>query len=67
MNKRFVICVESDGYPASMEKQKLYELVPDQEAERHGQLRVKDESGDDYLNPRELFVFVELPSDVEFL
>ena len=62
MNQKFVICIENDGYPASLEKRKLYELVSDHDAERHGQLRVKDESGDDYLYPKELFVFVELPA-----
>ncbi|MGH2507637.1 MAG: hypothetical protein ACRESI_03345 [Gammaproteobacteria bacterium] len=65
MNQRFAICIENEGYPASLEKRKLYELVPDPEAERHGQIRVKDESGDDYLYPQELFVAVELPASAK--
>lgn len=65
MEQRFVICIENEGYPASLEKRKLYELVPDLEAERHGQVRVKDESGDDYLYPKELFVGVELPASAK--
>ena len=65
MNQKFVICIENEGYPASLEKRKLYELVPDPEAERHGQVRVKDESGDDYLYPQELFVAVELPASAK--
>ena len=32
-----------------MEKRKLYEVVIDAEAEKHGQIRVIDESGEDYL------------------
>lgn len=65
MNQSFVICVENDGYPASLEKRKLYELIPDVEAERQGQIRVKDESGEDYLYPKELFIAVELPASAK--
>ncbi len=65
MNQQFVICVENEDYPASLEKRKLYEVVPDQEAERLGQLRIKDESGEDYLYPKEYFVAVELPASAE--
>lgn len=65
MNQRFVICVENEGYPASLEKRKLYEVIPDAEAERHGQVRIKDESGEDYVYPMELFVAVELPASAK--
>ncbi len=54
MNQNFVICIDNDEYPASLERRKLYEIVPDAEAESLGQLRVKDESGEDYLYPKEL-------------
>lgn len=57
---RFALCVDSGEYPASLERRKLYEVLPDPEAERHGQLRVIDESGDDYLYAGELFRLVEL-------
>ena len=40
---------------------KLYEVVPDSEAERDGMIRVIDESGEDYLFPSHRFVPVELP------
>ena len=65
MSRQFVICVDNSDYPASLERRKLYEVLPDGEAERMGQLRVKDESGEDYLYPKGLFVEVELPSAVE--
>lgn len=65
MNTRYVICVENSGYTASLEKRKLYEAVPDPEAERLGQLRVKDESGEDYLYSEEYFIAVDLPDSVE--
>jgi hypothetical protein len=57
---RFALCIDSGEYPASLERRKLYEVLPDAEAEQHGQLRVIDESGEDYLFPREYFEFVEL-------
>jgi hypothetical protein len=62
---KFVICIENSDYPASLEKRKIYELLPDAEAEKHGQLRVVDESGEDYLYPRALFVDVKLPRAVQ--
>lgn len=65
MTPNFVICIDNDEYPASLERRKLYEIVPDADAESLGQLRVKDESGDDYLYPKELFISVDLPSSTE--
>jgi hypothetical protein len=62
---KFVICIENSDYPASLEKRKIYELLPDAEAEKHGQLRVVDESGEDYLYPRALFVDLKLPRAVQ--
>jgi hypothetical protein len=65
MTPNFVICIDNDEYPASLERRKLYEVVHDAEAESLGQLRVKDESGEDYLYPKELFVSVDLPTSTE--
>ncbi len=65
MNQHFVICIDNEDYPASLERRKLYEIIPDGDAESLGQLRVKDESGEDYLYPKELFVPVDLPSSTE--
>lgn len=65
MNQHFVICINNAEYPASLERRKLYEVLPDPDAESLGQLRVKDESGEDYLYPKELFVSVHLPSGKE--
>ncbi|HMF11407.1 MAG TPA: hypothetical protein VKE94_03855 [Gemmataceae bacterium] len=58
---RFAICVNNDEYPASLELHKVYRVLPDKEAERDGDLRVVDESGEDYLFPAEYFVLVDLP------
>jgi hypothetical protein len=58
---RFAICVNNDEYPSSLELHKVYRVLADQVAERDGDLRVIDESGEDYLYPAEFFVLVELP------
>ncbi|ANO52049.1 hypothetical protein [Woeseia oceani] len=57
----FVICIENSEYPASLEKRKIYEAIPDADAAKHGQVRVVDESGEDYLYPSECFVDANLP------
>jgi hypothetical protein len=62
---RFAICLRNEGYPASLELRKLYRIVPDSEAATRGQVRVIDESGEDYLYPTEYFAEVELPHAVE--
>ena len=48
---KYVICVNNDDYAASLEVRRLYECLPDEDAAQHGQLRVIDESGEDYLYP----------------
>jgi hypothetical protein len=62
---RFVICIRNDDCPASLEKRKLYEVLPDADAANHNQIRVIDESGEDYLYPEEYFVPVKLPKTAE--
>ena len=62
--KALVICVRNDGYDVSLERRKLYVSIADADAEKHGQLRVIDESGEDYLYPRKFFVSVELPLSI---
>ena len=57
---RFVLCIDSGAYPASLQRRKLYEVRPDADAEAHGQLRIIDDSGEDYLYPREYFQPLEL-------
>ena len=61
---RFVVCINNSGYPASLDLHKIYRVLPDEEAAREGDLRVVDESGEDYLYPAAWFVPVEVPRDV---
>lgn len=62
---RFAICLCNEGYAASLELRKLYRVLPDAEAAAHGQVRVIDESGEDYLYPADCFAEVPLPRAVE--
>jgi hypothetical protein len=62
---RFAICINHGGYPESLEVLKIYQVLPDPEAAKHRQLRVVDESGEDYLYFAELFILVDFPAAVE--
>lgn len=62
---RFAICVNNSEYPASLELHKVYRVLPDDEAVLDGDLRIIDESGEDYLYPAEYFVLVSLPRKVK--
>ena len=46
------MCVENSGYEVSLEKRKIYVSLPDTMATKHRQVRVIDESGQDYLYPK---------------
>jgi hypothetical protein len=62
---RFVVCVRNKDYAASLELRKLYQVVADESAAELHQIRVIDESGEDYLYPEEYFVAVQLPQAAE--
>ena len=55
---RFVVCVRNGDYPAALELRKVYRVVGDERASKRRLVRVVDESGEDYLYPREWFVEV---------
>ena len=59
--KQLVVCVDNKGYAASLEKRKIYVTVRDAEAEKHGLLRIVDESGEDYLYPADQLLCIQLP------
>ena len=61
----FAVCINNKRYEASLEAGKLYRVIPDEEAESHGYLRVVDESGEDYLYHKSYFVFVDFPQAVK--
>ena len=59
----FVLCIDNRGYAASLEQCKVYRAKHDLLAERHGMIRVVDESGEDYLFPAKLFVPISVPRE----
>jgi hypothetical protein len=61
LETRFVVCIKNDGYPASLEVRKIYEVIPDARAAEHQLIRVVDESGEDYLYPADYFTPIEVP------
>jgi hypothetical protein len=62
--KQLVVCVDNDGYAVSLEKRKIYVALRDTGAEKHGLLRIVDESGEDYLYPKTFFRSIVLPQAV---
>jgi hypothetical protein len=61
---RYVLCVRNEGYPASLEKLKIYRRIADNQSERHGLIRVIDESGEDYLYPGDFFKAIAIPKPI---
>ncbi len=61
--KRFVVCIRNRDCD-DLELRKIYEVLPDQAAEKDGYIRVVDESGDDYLYPSSYFLPIELSKDL---
>jgi hypothetical protein len=63
--KQLVVCINNDGYAVSLEKRKIYVALRDAAAEKHGMLRIVDESGEDYLYPKTFFRTIALPQAVK--
>lgn len=63
-SRGFVVCIKNEGYEVSLEPRKLYQVLADADAERHHQIRIVDESGEDYLYPSRFFATIELPQAV---
>ena len=62
--KQLVVCVDNEGYPASLEKRKIYLALPDPMAEKQDFIRIVDESGEDYLYPKAFFRSISLPQSI---
>ena len=62
--KKFVLCVENKDCE-DLEKRKIYQVLPDDEVEKEGYLRIIDESGEDYLYPQSYFILVQLPREAQ--
>jgi len=62
---QLVLCLRNKGYEVSLERRKIYQILPDRDAAAHGQVRVIDESGEDYLYPASFFARLTLPSTLK--
>ena len=60
----FVVCINNQDYPASLEVRKIYQIISDNRAAEHQLIRVIDESGEDCLYPVSYFVPIALPQAV---
>ena len=61
----FVLCLNNEGYKASLEIGKLYRVIADEQATQHRLIRVVDESGEDYAFSADRFYPIQLPQTVE--
>jgi hypothetical protein len=65
MKTRFAVCIDNAEYPASLEAHKIYRVGPDTDAEREGDLRIIDRSGEDYLYPGRYFPAIDVTHETE--
>lgn len=65
MKTKLIVCVNNEGFEASLEKRKLYQVIEDYTAEQMNLVRVIDESGEDYLYPSSLFLGINLRKEIE--
>jgi hypothetical protein len=65
LTPHYAVCINNEGYKASLEKGKLYRTLPDEKAASHGYMRVIDESGEDYGYSATRFIPIKLPRVVE--
>ncbi|MGR3317230.1 MAG: hypothetical protein ACUZ8O_01945 [Candidatus Anammoxibacter sp.] len=63
--QKFAVCIDNSEYPASLEMHKIYRIIPDEYAAQDGDVRIVDESGEDYLFPAEWFIVVDVPQKVK--
>ena len=64
-NLHFAVCINNEGYEASLELGKLYQVIPDEEANANDLIRVVDESGEDYAFAATRFHALEVPPVVQ--
>ena len=64
IKKRFMLCVENRDCK-DLERRKIYQVLPDNEASKEGYLRVIDETGEDYLYPESYFILLQLPREAQ--
>ena len=63
-SSQYVVCVDNSDYLTSLEVRKIYQVLPVASADKRAQLRVIDESGEDYLYPSSRFLRITLPQEI---
>ena len=61
----FAVCINNEGYAASLEVGKIYQILLDDDAGSHGYVRVIDESGEDYGYSKDRFFPIQIPEELE--
>jgi hypothetical protein len=56
---KWAVCMDNHGYEADLERRKLYPVIDDEKSTAMGCVRIVDESGEDYVYPKRMFL--ELP------
>jgi len=62
---KFVVCINNEGYKASLEKGKIYQVLEEKASVKAGLIRIIDESEEDYLYSEDMFVSIKVPKEVE--
>jgi len=62
--RQYVICV-TRGHPEFLTYCKVYEVIPDDVSAREQEIRIVDDTGECAPYPREYFIPIDLPHDVE--
>jgi hypothetical protein len=65
LEHRIAICIDNSDYEMSLERRKVYPVLPDADAERDNYVRIVDETGEDYLFPASRFVFLSVPIEIQ--
>jgi hypothetical protein len=58
---QYVVCLHSGGYDIDLIVRKIYRVVEPHANDGGDEIRIVDESGEDYLYPRDWFAAVDLP------
>lgn len=58
---QFAICIENTDNPVSLTLGRVYEVLPDKDAEETGCVRVIDNEGEDYMYPAANFLLADFP------
>lgn len=69
MQRNFVLCIygKAGDQTSDLTPRRVYEILPDHDAERTEMVRVIDDSGEDYLYPASFFIPIMLPNEAEEL